>query len=89
MFSTRHTLSVNIDETHGEPDLAELLRVEDKTSVKDERGLGHLVVDDLPVDLLELLPLGRDDDRLGLLRCLDRGGSESDRLLDCETVSVL
>ena len=63
--------------------------VEDETAVEDESRLLHRVVDLLPVEVLELLPLGRDDDRLGLLRCLNRRGGDSDRLLDCEAVSML
>ena len=71
-----------IRSTHGETNLPQLLNIEDETAVKDERGLGHLLVHDLPVDLLELLPLGRDHDGLLLLARLECAVDNSHVLLD-------
>ena len=68
--------------TYSEANLAELVSVEDETAVKDKRRLGHVVVHGLPVDLLELLPLGRDHDRLLLLARLERRVHDGDLLLD-------
>ena len=65
------TTGVGTKNTNLEANLPQLVRVDDQTTVKDERRLGHVVVDGLPVDLPELLPLGRDHDRLALLRIQD------------------
>ena len=69
---------------HGnlEANLPELVGVNDETAIKDERRLRHLVVNRLPVDLLELLPLRRDHDRLLLLARLQCRGSNADLLFD-------
>ena len=56
--------------------------VEDETAVEDESRLLHRVVDLLPVEVLELLPLGRNDNSLGLVASLNNRGSDGDLLLD-------
>jgi hypothetical protein len=53
---------------HLEADLAKGIAVEDHAPIKHERGFFHRVVHGAPVDLPELLPLGRDDDRFTVLR---------------------
>ena len=65
-----------------EADLAELVRINEETAIEDERGLVHALVDLLPVDLLELLPLGGDDDSLSALAGLEGGGADGNLLLD-------
>ena len=69
-------------DTHGEPDVLQLLDVEDHATVKDERRFRHLVIHRLPVDLLELLPLGRNHDGLLLLARLECAVDNSHVLLD-------
>lgn len=71
--------------THLEPDLGESRRVDNEPAVEDERGLLHVLVHLRPVDLLELLPLGRDHDRLRVLARLERRLADGDLLFDCAT----
>lgn len=65
-----------------EADRGQLGAVEHETAVKDECGAGAVVVDLLPVEGLELVPLGADDDRLGTGTCLDCVVDNPDVLLD-------
>lgn len=48
-----------------EADVLKLLLVKNETTIKDKGGLVHRVVDLLPVKVLELVPLGSNDDTLG------------------------
>ena len=69
--------------THPESDGAELLRVDEQPAVEHERRLVHARIDRLPVDLLELLPLRGDHDRLRVLARLERALRDGHLLLDC------
>ena len=69
--------------TNREANLAELVGINEQAAVEDERRLRHVVVDGLPVDLAELLPLGRNHDGFLLLARLKRRRREGDLLLDC------
>jgi hypothetical protein len=59
-----------------------------KQSTHDKCRLGHLLVDDVPVHLLELVPLGRDDDGSSSLASLDGVLGDSDLLLVRNGVSA-
>lgn len=48
-----------------EADFSQLLSIQKHPSVKQEGGLVHAIVNRLPVDVTELLPLRRNHDRLG------------------------
>jgi hypothetical protein len=52
---------------HLETDLAKGIAVKDHAPIKHERGFLHRVVHGAPVNVPELLPLGRDDDRFAVL----------------------
>lgn len=72
-----------------EADLTELLGIDDSAAVKDEGRLLHRGVDGLPVESLKLVPLGCNDDSLGILaRRLDRF-VDGDLLFDCESLVQL
>mmetsp|Transcript_21324 Transcript_21324/g.41372 ORF Transcript_21324/g.41372 Transcript_21324/m.41372 type:complete len:260 (-) Transcript_21324:400-1179(-) len=58
------------DGVHDEPDVEELLVVEDEPSVEDESRLRHRLVHLLIVVRLERIPLGHDGDRVGALHGL-------------------
>lgn len=73
---------INIECTNLEADLPELVRIDEKTTVKDKGWLRHVVIHGLPVKLEELLPLGRDDDSLLGLARLNRVVDNGDELLD-------
>lgn len=49
-----------------EANLGELGSINDETAIKDESWFGHFGIDGIPVDVAELLPLGSDDDCLGV-----------------------
>ena len=57
---------------HLEADLAKSIAIEDHATVKDKRGLFHGVIHGAPVNVSELFPLCRDDDRLAIL-CSRKG----------------
>ena len=65
-----------------EANLAKLLSIENEATIKDESGLGHVVVNSLPINLLELLPLGSDHDSLLVLAGLERRWGQRNLLLD-------
>lgn len=65
-----------------EANLLESRAVEHKTTVEDKGWAGAVVVNLLPVELLELVPLSADDDSLGVLACLLGSLAEGDVLLD-------
>ena len=67
---------------HPEADLAKGIAVEDHTTIKHERGLLHRVIHGAPVDVLELFPFSRDDDRLAVLRCRERRVGNRNLLFD-------
>ena len=71
-----------VPDTHGEPDVLQLLDVEDHTTIEDERRLRHLVIHRLPVNLLERLPLRRDHNGLLLLARLECSVNNCHVLLD-------
>ena len=48
--------------------------IKDIPSIEDEGGLGHLLVDALIVESLELVPLGEDGDGVGALTRVIGGG---------------
>ena len=66
-----------------EPDRAQFVGVEDAAAVKHHGGLGHRLVDRLPVERLELVPLGQDADPFGARAGLHRRRADLDLLLDC------
>jgi hypothetical protein len=70
------------DGHHIEADLAEGITVEDHTTIKDERRLFHRVIHGAPVDVSELFPFSRDDDRFTVLRGRERCFGDRDLLLD-------
>ena len=82
MSIVRLRLLAAADDGDLEPDLPQLLRVDDQTAVKDERRLVHVLVHLLPGDRLELLPLGGDHDRFRVLSGLEGRREEGDLLLD-------
>ena len=47
-------------------DFPQLLSIQKHPSIKHESGLVHAIINRLPVDVAELLPLCRDHDSLGL-----------------------
>lgn len=67
---------------HIEADLAEGIAVEDHTAIKDERGLFHRVIHGTPVDVSELFPFSRDDDRFTVLRGRKRCFGDRNLLFD-------
>jgi hypothetical protein len=70
------------DGRHLEADLAKSIAIEDHATIKHERGLFHGVVHGAPVDVSELFPFRRDDDRLAILRGRKRRVGNRDLLLD-------
>ena len=64
-----------------ETDLFQLLLVEDESSIKDESGLVHRVVDLLPVEITELVPLCSDDDAFRSDTCFHCALADCDLLL--------
>ncbi len=68
----RHDLSslklvAPADGHHVKADLAKSITIEDHATVKHECGLFHCVIHGTPVDVSELFPFRRDDDRLAVL----------------------
>ena len=53
-----------------ESDLRKLFGIHEETPVEDESGLVHSSINSLPVDLLELFPLGGNDDGLCIFASL-------------------
>lgn len=70
------------DGHHLEADLAKGIAIEDHATVKHERGLFHGVIHGAPVDVSELLPFRRDDDRLAVLGSRKRRVGNRNLLLD-------
>ena len=65
-----------------EADLPELRGVNEETTVKDESRLVHALVNFLPVDVEELLPLRGDDDSLSILASFHCAAADADLFLD-------
>lgn len=65
-----------------EADLSKDIAVEDHATIKHERGLFHRVIHGAPVDVSELLPFSRNDDRFTVLRGRERCVSDSNLLFD-------
>jgi hypothetical protein len=65
-----------------EADLAKGIAIENHATIKHERGLLHRVVHGAPVDVSELFPFSRDDDRLTVLRSRERCFGDRNLLLD-------
>lgn len=70
------------DGHHVEADLAKGITVEDHTTIEHERRFFHRVIYGAPVDVSELFPFCRDDDRLTVLRGRERCFGDRDLLLD-------
>ena len=60
------------DDTYLEANLPEFLSIHKEAAIKDKRGLVHGLIDALPVQVQELLPLGGNDDRLGAFARIQR-----------------
>lgn len=65
-----------------EANRAELLRVDEETTVKYESRLVHACIHGIPVNLLELLPFSGDDDSLSTLASLEGRWADCHLLLD-------
>lgn len=63
-------------------DLLELGVVEDVTSIEDEGGLHHALVDGLVVVVLELVPLGHDDDGMSIATGFDGVLDDGDHIVE-------
>jgi hypothetical protein len=70
------------DRHYLEADLAKGITIEDHAPIKHKRGLVHGVVHGFPVDLPELLPFRRDNDRFTVLSSRERCLGNRDLLLD-------
>ena len=68
LCSSNLELVAPADGDHLEADLAKSIAVENHATIKNERGLFHRVVHGGPVDVSELFPFRRDDDRFAVLR---------------------
>jgi hypothetical protein len=75
-------LVASTDGHHLEADLAKSIAIENHATVKHERGLFHGVIHGGPVDVPELFPFRRDDDRFAVLRSRQRRVGNRDLLLD-------
>ena len=65
-----------------ETNLAKGIAIEDHAPIKHERRLVHRVIHGAPVDVSELFPFSRNDNRLTLLRRRERCVCDRDLLLD-------
>lgn len=68
-----------------EADVTELGRIDEKTTVKEEGGLVHVLVDLAIVEGLELVPFSTDDDGIGALGSLVGRAADLDVVLDILT----
>lgn len=59
-----------------EPNLPELLGIDDESAIEDECWFVHALVYDLPVDVAELFPFSGNDDSLSVLASLKSGGGD-------------
>lgn len=67
---------------HLEADVSKGIAVKDHATIKHERGLFHRVIHGAPIDVSELLPFSRNDDRLAVLRGRERCVGDRNLLLD-------